>query len=294
MMKLLVGYTADKGGREALALAATLARSSGGRLIVVTVHPEGWDHPSPARVDAEYAQFLEKHAAKTLASARAGLPEGIEAEFLSRTASLAGKGLRDAAEEFDVDGVVLGSARTAVLGRFAEGTTATEILHSSTRPVILAPRGYTAAEGARISRITCTVTAANDASGVISEARIFATAFKVPLRLASFIVRDKQMYPTGAGYDAENLVSNQLRAQAQAVQDGIRDAWKDGAAPESVLGDGPTWKAAIDSIGWLENELIVIGSSHLGPFLRVFLGSNSGKIARFAPVPRIVIPRPAG
>ncbi len=293
MMKLLVGYSADNGGREALRLAAMLARSSGGRLIVVNVHPEGWDHPSPARVDAEYAQFLAKHAAKALASARAELPSGIDAEFLSRTASLAGKGLHDAAEEFDVDGVVLGSARTAVLRRFVEGTTATEILHSSRRPVILAPRGYTAAEGTRVSRVTCTVTAARDAAGVVAEARIFAAGFGVPLRLASFIVRDKQMYPTGAGYDVENLVSNQLRAQARAVHDTIRADWTDGPAPDSVLGDGPTWKAAIDSLGWQEDELIVIGSSHLGPFLQVFLGSNSGKIARFPPVPRIVLPRPA-
>ena len=113
------------------------------------------------------------------------------------------------------------------------------------------------------------------------------------MRLATFIVRDKQMFPSGAGYDIENLVSNQFRAQAQAAHERLV-AGLPAPAPESALGDGPTWKAAIDSIGWLPDELLVIGSSHLGPMLQVFLGSNSGKIARYAPVPRIIIPRSEG
>jgi len=39
--------------------------------------------------------------------------------------------------------------------------------------------------------------------------------------------------------------------------------------------------------------VLVIGSSSLGPILQVFLGSNSGKIARNAPVPCVVMPRVA-
>ena len=61
-MKYLVGFSPDQGGREALALAAVLVRSSGGSVVVCNVIPETWGHPSMARVDAEYATFLEQHA----------------------------------------------------------------------------------------------------------------------------------------------------------------------------------------------------------------------------------------
>ena len=36
--------------------------------------------------------------------------------------------------------------------------------------------------------------------------------------------------------------------------------------------------------------MIAVGSSSLGPLLRVFLGSNAAKIVHNAPVPCIVLP----
>lgn len=289
-MRLLVGFSVDKGGREALRLAAMIARSSGGSLVVATIQPEGWDHPSPARVDGEYVEFLKKFSAKALAAAKAELPADIPAEVVIRHAGSAGVGLCRAAEEFAVDGVVLGSARSALLGRFHEGTTATEILHSSRHPVILAPRGYLPEAAGRVARVTCAVATQGDCHAVVRTAHGFAAALNAPLRLATFIVRDKQMFPTGAGYDVENLVSNQLRHQAEQTHQSLLAALP-GEPVQAIMGDGPNWKAAIDSIDWLPDELLVIGSSHLGPVLQVFLGSNSGKIARHAPVPRMIVPR---
>ena len=56
---------------------------------------------------------------------------------------------------------------------------------------------------------------------------------------------------------------------------------------------GHDWEDALDSLGWEEAELLVIGSSRLGPVARVFLGSNSAKIVRSSPVPVVVVPRGA-
>ena len=39
-----------------------------------------------------------------------------------------------------------------------------------------------------------------------------------------------------------------------------------------------------------EGEVLVVGSSRLGPVARVFLGSNSTKIVRSSPVPVVVVP----
>lgn len=290
-MRYLVGFSADKGGLEALALAKVLARSSKGSLVVCTVIPSGWSHPSPARVDAEYADFLGKHAEKALATAREAVGTEVEADFVARSASSAAEALLATASDVSADYIVLGSARAATTGRFTEGLATTEILHSSTIPIILTPRGYVAPPGLRIQRVTCAISGSENSETIAERAADLAAQFGVDLRMATFIVRDKQMYPTGAGYSVENMVANQFRTQAQSVQDAIRAEWNSNVKLISAVGDGPTWKAALDSLGWEEAELLVVGSSGLGPIARVFLGSSSGKIARYAPVPKVVLPR---
>jgi nucleotide-binding universal stress UspA family protein len=47
---------------------------------------------------------------------------------------------------------------------------------------------------------------------------------------------------------------------------------------------------ALDALPWEEGEMLVVGSSRLGPVALVFLGSNSTKIVRSSPVPVVVIP----
>jgi nucleotide-binding universal stress UspA family protein len=101
-------------------------------------------------------------------------------------------------------------------------------------------------------------------------------------------VRDKQMYPTGAGYDAEQFVSNVLREQARDAQTALL-AGQAGLSAE--IADGASWKAAFESLDWQDGEVLVLGSSKLGPLLRVFLGSNARKIVHNAPVPCLILPR---
>jgi nucleotide-binding universal stress UspA family protein len=294
-MKYLVGYSPDQGGREALALATVLARSCGGPLVVCTVIPETWGPPSPARVDAEYAAFLVENARKALGKARSTLAADIPAEFIVRAAPSAKAGLFLAAQETGSDIIVLGSERSAALGRFAEGGVTTEVLRSADRPVAMAPRGYAPPADAKLKRLTCAFAGTSESQALAERSGELARRFGVPLRLATIVVRDKQMYPTGAGYDAENLVSNQYRRQANAAQQQVIDGWRLEVPVSGVIGDGKTWRAALDALPWEEAEMITIGSSSLGPILRVFLGSNSGKIARNAPVPCLLLPRiPSG
>ena len=58
-----------------------------------------------------------------------------------------------------------------------------------------------------------------------------------------------------------------------------------------AIRDGETLKAAMDSLPWLDQELMIVGSSGPGSLLRAFLGSNLRKLVRTAPVPCIVLPR---
>ncbi|MBK4217653.1 universal stress protein [Paracoccus caeni] len=289
-MGYLVGYSADKGGAEALLLASLLARSSSSGIDAVTVLPETWDHPSPAKVDVEYAEFLDRHAEKALATARKSVPEDIPAQFHARHADSTGEGLTKAAQELGAQMIVLGSSRKAPMSRFQEGVVASELLRSAPLPVALAPRGY-APEGQRITRVTCAVSASDASIPLAHRACDLARSLNASLRLASFVVRDRQMYPSIAGYDAEHMISNRIRSEAEALYGRIRKEWQGELPFETVIGDGPNWRQAVNSIDWDPQEVLLIGSSRLGALMRVFVGSNSGKILRHAPVPRIILPR---
>lgn len=290
-MKIVVGFSPDQGGREALSLASVLARSSGGSLIVCTVIPETWGYPSMARVDAEYAKFLEGHAQKALEKAKAAVAEGVPAEFVVRPAPSGREGLLQTASDVGADILVLGSARSAALGRFAEGSVTSELLHGAQITVAVAPRGYAPSAKSEVKRLTCAFSGASESLATAGRAAEYCQALKVPLRLATFVVRDKQMYPTGAGYKAENLVSNKLRLQAEAAQAAAVAEWQSGVKLTTAIGDGKTWKGAMDSLPWQDQELLVVGSSGFGPLMRVFLGSGSGKIVRNAPVPCLILTR---
>ena len=292
-MNYLVGLTADRGGRDALALGRMLVRSGDVTLIVCIVLPEVWGHPSLARVDAEYAAFLEQYAQDTIAEAREFVGDAVRVEYVSRSARTATEGLITTATETDAALVVLGSARHGPFGRFAVGSVTNEMLHAASVPVVLTPRGYSPSSDARLRRVTCAFAGSTRSRTPFDAAVQLSMRHDVPLRLITLVVRDRQMYPSQVGYDAERLVAQQWRAQAEEAQKRTLATLPDNVAVEAGVVSGRNWEDALDSLPWEEGEVLVVGSSRLGPIKRVFLGSNSTKIVRSSPVPVLVIPRGA-
>ena len=73
MKTLVVGFTPDPRGEEALVLAKTLAGAGDTAILVCVVTPEVWGYPSLANVDQEYGRFLGEYATAAMAQARAAL-----------------------------------------------------------------------------------------------------------------------------------------------------------------------------------------------------------------------------
>ena len=292
-MKFLVGYSADSGGAEALAFGLQLAQAGGGSLTVCTIVPETWGHPSMGRVDVEYARFLDQHAQKALEKARAQVGDRVPAQYLSRAASAVREGLLAVAEQEAVDCIVFGSARNTPRGRIREGSVTSSFLYSAPIPIALTPRGYAPDAETHLWRITCAVSPAAESMQTARIAHRLCGQLKLSLRLMTFVVRDRQMYPTGAGYDAENLVANQWRTQATEGQSKIIAELPPDPPATAGIADGKSWKAAFESMPWRNGEIIAVGSSHLGPVLRVFLGSNAAKIVHQATIPCLILPRHA-
>jgi nucleotide-binding universal stress UspA family protein len=291
-MNYLVALTA-LGGRDALTLSRLLARTGDVTLTVCVVIPQTWDHPSLARVDAEYATFLNQYAEEAIAEAREFLGDDVRAEYTLTSASSATEGLITTATEAGAALVTVGSARHGPLGRFTVGGITNEILHVSPVPVALAPRGYRPSSDARLRRITCAFSGSTQSRSAFDAAVQLSKRHAVPLRLTTFVVHDRQMYPSQVGYDAERLVAEQWRAQALEAQEKALATLPEDVEVESDVIDGRDWEEALDSLQWEEGEVLVVGSSRLGPVARVFLGSSSTKIVRSSPVPVVVIPRGA-
>jgi nucleotide-binding universal stress UspA family protein len=159
--------------------------------------------------------------------------------------------------------------------------------------VALALKGYRPAADTRVPRITCAWAPVPGSKALLATATILCRDHRAPLRLATLVVRDRQMYPSGVGYDIENMVANQWRASAQEAQREVLATLPAGLAATGVIGDGPGWRQALDSLEWLPGEQLLVGSSHRGAIARILLGADSSRIIRSARVPVIVLPRGA-
>lgn len=288
-MKVLAGYTDDAGSRAALGVAAMLAGRDA--LTVCTVTPESWGYPSLARVDAEYAQFLQQRAQDNLAAARSVLG-AREAQYVHQSSGSVTQGLIDAAAAHGAQALVLGAAREPGLERFVTGSATEALLHCSPLPVVIAPRDGVAA-GARLDRVSVAFSGDPRAAATVQRAAALAAAEGVPLRIVTMVVRDQQMYPSTVGYDAENIVANQWRVQAAEAQAAVREALPANVDASTALGDGMTWPDALASLDWRPGEVLLLGSSPLSLVERVFLGSNAKRIMQAASVPVVVVPRSA-
>jgi nucleotide-binding universal stress UspA family protein len=292
-MTVVVGYLAGKGGLAALHLGAEAARTLKTSLAVVTVVPKPWTTPSPARIDAEYAQYADRLAADSATQARqciASLDADLEVSFHKYAHRSAPGGLLQAAEELKADVLVLSSAADGKLGQVVLGSTADRLLHSSPVPLAISPRGYRGSKTHGLTRITCAYPGTPESRHVVERVATLAAQLGVPMRVITFAVRGRTMYPPEVGLHAEDSIleswaSNAREALAKLKTDGLVG---DDVALQVVTGNG--WDQALDAAEWLDGELLALGTSPQGAIARVFLGSKGAKIVRHSPVPVLVLP----
>ena len=292
-MTVVVGYLAGKGGISALHLGAEAAKTLKTSLAVVTVVPKPWATPSPARVDAEYAQYADRLATDSAAQARKCVAEigtDLEVSYHKYAHRSAPGGLLDAVAELKAEVLVLGSAADGKLGQVVVGSTADRLLHSSPVPLAISPRGYRGSKSHGLTRITCAYPGTPESLHVVERVAAFAAQLAVPLRVVTFAVRGRTMYPPEVGLRAEDSIletwaAHSREALAALKSDGVVG---DDVTLQVVTGNG--WDQALDAAEWLDGELLALGTSPQGALPRVFLGSKGTKIVRHSPVPVLVLP----
>jgi nucleotide-binding universal stress UspA family protein len=299
-VSVVVGYRAGVVGLSGLHLAVRAARTLGTSLVVATVVPRPWLTPSLARVDAEYEQWADRLAADSAQEARRFLRDqcdGIEVTYLDRAHRSVAGGLIEVVEEVGADVLVLGSLPSGGRGLGAQpagggvviGTTANWLLHASPVPVAISPRGYRAHTGG-LTRLTCAYAATPDSVDVVRRCSETAERFGLPMRVITFAVRGKTMYPPEVGLDVEDEISAAWASQAREILASLKT---DGVVGEDValhVVTGRSWTEALDKAEWQDGEILALGTRPRDEIRRVFLGSHSAKIIRESPVPVLVLP----
>lgn len=293
-MTVLVGYVPHKGGRGSLDLGLQFAHALGQSLTVVTVVPRQWSTPSLAKVDAEFAAYATQLGREAEVKARQYLEDpsvDVPIDYRAVTGRSVTSALLEAAEECSATMLVLGSSAGGDEGRIVVGSVADKLLHASPIPLALSPRGFrsTAADG--FQRITCAFSDGEESEEMVVQAVSFAESIGTPVRVASFGVRGATMFPPEVGLSAEDSVLDSWLEQASAAHSRLRLDGVIGEEVETVIATGTGWQESVSSLDWLPGELLVLGSSTIGPIARVFLGSRATKIIRQSPVPVLVIPR---
>jgi nucleotide-binding universal stress UspA family protein len=268
-----------------------MARSGGEQVVVATVVPTPWP-PSPFPGEAEFLRYAEQTAEQSLARARAQLGAELAADFVVHHARSVSSGLLELAGQRTVSLVVLGSSSAGVLGRVGLSGVAERILHSTHVPVVLAPRGFSAA-GTRVTRVTVAFGPSDERSDLLRRAAELAGTLGAGLRVASFASRPVGGYAGSIEGSAEDLVVHQWARQLERMIETALPAGGDGTLAtqvDTVVGQGSSWGDAITAVPWAVGDVLAVGasSSAISSFL---LGSHASKIVRNSPVPVYLMPR---
>ena len=202
----------------------------------------------------------------------------------------AGEGLVEAAEELGAEVLVVGSSPNGALGQVVLGSTTDWLLRASPVPVSISPRGYRGARSGKLARITCAYSGTPESVGVVERVAALTARLDVAMRVISFAIRGRTMFPPEVGLHADDSLletwATQLREMlAKLKANGVVG---DDVAVQVITGNG--WDEALDATDWEEGELLTLGTTSRRGINTVFLGSHRAKIIRHSPVPVLVLP----
>lgn len=193
------------------------------------------------------------------------------------------------AERGDADLVVLGSTHRAAIGAVAPGSVAERLLHGARCRLLIAPKGWAAADHSR-DRLRVAGVGYNgtlESQAALEEAAKLAGKFGGTMRVIGVVTPVPVAGAAAAaqaGTDADVDFESQLRAAVAALDPELR------ALPVVERGDPvETLFEAVEK----GLDLLVLGSRGFGPVMRLLLGSVSSRVIRGATCPVLVVPRPA-
>lgn len=284
LTRLTVGYLATPSGDDGVALAVALAGVTGAAIdLVCVVHPIAPD--GTPGLD-QYQLRMENQAAQWLSDAAAAIPTSIETRTVVTVNESFAAGLIALAQQSGAAMIVVGGTGDGVLSRHTLGAVSTELLHSAPLPVVLAPRGYAERTDVALDMVTVAVPVKSSASNPLPFALGLAELGGLDLRLMSLVSLDSPFSD-----DSERAVRERQVEVARALLERTRSCLDTDLDIDVVVADGSSLEDALDNLPWDRDDLVAVGSGHLGADKRVFLGSTAARILRWTTAPIIVTPK---
>lgn len=291
-MKILIGVADDATSVDAIAFAATLVRSLGASVAVVTVSATAEEYindhldPRGSTAPGDEATALVEGWADVLQR-----DHGIRAQAVVHHHRSIGVGLSEIAEGMGADLVVVGSGPGGSLGRFTMGSTSNQLLHHIGVPLVLVPSGYARHPLETLRRVMVAFAQGPEGSIALEHGVELARTAGVPMDVMTILVRHR-VFGSDLGADAEGgvltaslemLLDTQRQALADLETDGLE------ITHDVLVGDSPA--EAMNREDWEPGDLLVVASASGGLLRRVFLGDTTFKILRASSVPTLVLPR---
>lgn len=276
-MRYIVGYSANRRGREALNLGVALGRSMGAELDVVLVLKAEDAYAGALRGPGNYADLVKNQAKEWLQEAAEMVPDDVVARYHIRRSVNAATGLMEMAEVVNAGAIVVGSSSKSSWLWHGIGSVDNALLHRAALPVIIAPRNYE--NSASITAIDCAVSPKYDSIGLVEEAIATLNRTGIPVRLVCMV--------DGSAEDDEGRVQ-------EAVEGLVADSSVRPDEPEKlrvVVGHGRGISEAVESLDWEQGAVLMAGSSNLAQRGELFLSTTTSKILSKLPIPIVVVPR---
>jgi nucleotide-binding universal stress UspA family protein len=279
---IVVGIDGREGGRDALALAASLQRSFGSELIAVHAFP--YDYYLSRSPDAELAEGMHDRA---LANVTSELEHtGVTARAVAIPDDSPGRALHLATIGHGGDLIVVGSAHRGRVGRVLAGDVTAGTLHGAPCPVLVAPRGHSE-HGGTLQTIGVGFDGSPESQAALALAHEIATAVGARLRVIDVVVPPDPGGPFPAYRPDWTEHARIRREEAEDRLEAVLAELGDIAAGSLAFGD-PARELAYEGN---QLDLLVTGSRGYGPVRRLMLGSTSTKLVHEAPCPVLVLTR---
>ncbi len=272
--RVLVGVDFRQGGRDAIALARTLADPDAS-LTLVHVYP-GRFMPSHAVTPGLVADDRAR-GERELERERA--EAAIEAELLLTQGPTPGLALHEAAEERSADLIVLGSCHRGAFGRAMLGDDTRGSLNGAPCAVAVAPAGY-AAQPKPLGTIGVAYDGSPESKLALDAARALAEPTRATVRALCIVTLEPYSYSALGPAVLTNI--SEAVDEAEAAMKSLEgvECHAEYGFPSADLAD---FAAHVD--------LLVVGSRGYGPWGRIVHGSTSNRLAHHTRGPLLIVPR---
>jgi nucleotide-binding universal stress UspA family protein len=289
--KMVVGYAADRHGKDAVALARVLAAAESVQEVLI-VEVRHAVHFSSAKAGAR-----KDASAQRLAPLTADWPPNVAASTRVTSGASPADALRSAVDDEGADILVLGSSHRGFARRLVTGTTAGAIFSEANWPVVIAPEGYAGAS-APVRRLGIAYDGSKESEAALSWGASVASAFSSQIRLLAIVAPAPPVETWGASVPGEawdsGLASQQSIDAMEIMRKGMQ---RELAAARESIGQDHTETTVI--VGDPRYELreaaedldmLVVGSHGGGRLAAALMHSVSRGLAHSCPVPLAVVP----